>query len=147
MSTSDRTSIIDAKDLLTLTELDGIRYYETSARRREDNRDTQVDIEIRLRRAEREIEVRCVARVVGEGADYCADASALFTLSEPVEITESALAEFVERVGVMTVYPYLRESIHRSAATLGVARPTMKLLRPGDIRLSVSEEGPTPSTK
>ena len=63
-----------------------------------------------------------------------------------VDISDAALSEFVERVGVMTVYPYLRESIDQSAAKLGAARPTMKLLRPGDITVSVSADE-TPSTR
>lgn len=43
-----------------------------------------------------------------------------------------------ERVGVMTVYPCLRESFHQSAAKLGASQPTMKLLlRPGDSTMSV----------
>lgn len=133
-------TITDAKRLLDLTELDSIRFNEVSATRREESRDTEVDIEIRLRRDEREIEVRCAARVIGEDADYRADASAFFSLDGPVDITDAALAEFVERVGVMTVYPYLRESIHQSAAKLGMPQPTMKLLRPGDIKVSVEHD-------
>ena len=144
MNSVEKSSITEAKDLLALTELDGIRYYEVSATRREERRDPGVEIDISLRRDEYEIEVRCAARVTGEDADFCTDASAVFSLSDPVEITGAALSEFVERVGVMTVYPYLRESIHQSAAKLGVRQPVMQLLRPGDIRVSVdgNEESP-----
>ena len=132
--------ITDAKELLALTELDSIRFYEVSGARRDDARDSGVDIEIGLRRDEREIEIRCAAHVTAEDADYRSDASAVFTLNEQVDISDAALSEFVERVGVMTVYPYLRESIDQSAAKLGAARPTMKLLRPGDITVSVPRD-------
>ena len=138
--------ITEAKDLFALTELDGIRFYEVSGVRRDDARDPGVEIEVRLRRDEREIEIRCAAHVTAEDADYRSDASAVFTLNGPVEISDAALSEFVERVGVMTVYPYLRESIDQSAAKLGAARPTMKLLRPGDITVSVPADE-TPSTR
>ena len=134
-------SIADAKQLLALTELDGILYHEVGATRRAESRETEVNIDISLRRDERKIEVRCAAEVVGEDADFRTDASAVFSLDGPVEITDAALAEFVERVGVMTVYPYLRESIHQLAAKLEVRRPVMKLLRPGDIKVSVRGDG------
>lgn len=138
MTGSDHAPITDAKELLNVAELDAIRFYEVSAQRREETRDPEVGIDIRLRHAEQEIEVRCAARVTGDEADFRADASALFSLDHPVQVTEAAMAEFVARVGVMTVYPYLREAVHQSASKLGVAQPVMKLLRPGDVKVTVS---------
>lgn len=132
---SPRT-VNDARDLLALTELTDIVFYEISARRNPDVEGTPVSIEIALRREELLLEVRCRATVLGGEGEYLADASAVFNLQEPVEAPEEVIAEFVERVGVMSVYPYLREAITQSAAKLGLDRPILRLLRPGDVHIT-----------
>ncbi len=72
--------------------------------------------------------------------------SAVFTLREPIEASDAIITEFVERVGVMSVYPYLRESITQSGAKLGLDRPVLKLLRPGDIHITVEDSDGDEST-
>lgn len=133
--------ITDARELLELTELTDIAFYEIGARRNPDVEDTPVSIDIALRREELLLEIRCRATVLGGGGEYLVDASAVFTLQEPVQAPEAAIAEFVERVGVMSVYPYLREAITQSAAKLGLDRPVLRLLRPGDVHVTSSRKG------
>ena len=137
MSKKPRT-VSDARDLLDLAELTDIVFYEVGARRATDSADSEPTIQIALRREETSIEVRCRAHVVGSGGAYTTDASAVFSLSEQIAVSDDALTEFVERVGVMTVYPYLRESITQSAAKLGLERPILKLLRPGDVHVTAN---------
>ncbi|MGU3586395.1 hypothetical protein ACLBYD_24900 [Rhodococcus sp. C26F] len=134
-------AITDARELLELTELTDIVFYEIGARRNPDVEDTPVSIDIALRREELLLEIRCRATVLGGGGEYLVDASAVFTLQEPVQASETAVAEFVERVGVMSVYPYLREAITQSAAKLGLDRPVLRLLRPGDVHVTSSRKG------
>ncbi|MEE2061737.1 hypothetical protein [Rhodococcus artemisiae] len=135
-------TVTDARELLDLAELTDIVFYETYARRTSDGEDNPLAIQIALRREELVLEIRCRATVAGAGGEYLTDASAVFTLHEPIEAPDTVVAEFVERVGVMSVYPYLRESITQSAAKLGLDRPILKLLRPGDVHVTPDIQDP-----
>ncbi|MCD2158075.1 hypothetical protein LQL77_30710 [Rhodococcus cerastii] len=137
---SSLRTVTDARELLDLAELTDIVFYETNARRSPGVEETPVSIEIALRREELVIEVRCRATFSGAGGEYLADASAVFTLQEPIGAADEVITEFVERVGVMSVYPYLRESITQAGAKLGLNRPVLKLLRPGDARVTIADQ-------
>lgn len=130
-------AVTDTHELLDLAELTDIVFYETGGRRNPDLEESPLSIQIALRREELGLEVRCRATVSGAGGEYVADASAVFTFQKPVEATDEVITEFVERVGVMAVYPYLRESITQSSAKLGLERPVLRLLRSGDVHLTV----------
>ncbi|MBB1010706.1 hypothetical protein BXY47_0059 [Dietzia kunjamensis] len=138
MSDNSPRRIVDARSLLDLAELTDVIFYEVRARRAPQATDSEVAIQIALRRDELVLEVRCRATVTGAGGEYFTDASAVFTLREQISATEDVITDFVERVGVMAVYPYLRESISQSAAKLGLERPILKLLRPGEVRVTVN---------
>jgi hypothetical protein len=132
-------------DLLILVELTDVVFFEVSAKRAPVNDPgdsdpdgseghTSIDVAVRLR--ELGIDVRCISRVLGSGGEYVSDAAAMFTLAKPATIPDEVLAKFVQRVGVMAVYPYLRESITASASKLRLDPPILKLLRSDDIHIS-----------
>ncbi|MEV8238485.1 hypothetical protein AB0P23_24840 [Rhodococcus sp. NPDC077669] len=144
MSDDAPRTVTDARELLELSELTDVIFYEVSGRRTTDADTSSVSIQIALRHEALVIEVRCRATVTGAGGEYLSDASAVFTLNAPIAAAEQVITEFVERVGVMSVYPYLRESISQSAAKLGLERPVLKLLRPGEVHVTVdSKSDPT----
>ncbi|WP_328660199.1 hypothetical protein [Nocardia salmonicida] len=128
----------DASELLALAELVDIVFYECSGRRSPGGEESPLSIQIALGREELGLEVRCRATISGAGGEYIADASAVFAFQEPIEATEEAITDFAARVGVMAVYPYLRESITQSSAKLGLERPVLRLLRPGETRLTAN---------
>lgn len=134
------------KALVNSTEIVDIRFHEVSAKRTDapTDADDSLSMQIMVREDASEIGVRCQARVSGGGGEYYTDAEGVFALSEPIEVSPETLQEFIERVGVMVVYPYVREAITDGAARLALPRPVMKILRPGDLHLS--ETGtPTPT--
>ena len=55
------------------------------------------------------------------------------------EIPESVRVEFVERVAVMAVLPYLRLAIQGLGMQLGVPAPLLPILRQGEFRVSISD--------
>lgn len=124
-----------ARELLERTELADIVFYETGGRRNPDAEESRMNIQVAVRREELLLEVRCRATVSGAGGEYVADAAARFEFHEPVAASADAVTDFVERVGVLCVYPYLREAITQLAAKLGLERPVLRLLRPGDVHL------------
>ncbi|MFC8046237.1 hypothetical protein [Nocardia sp. NPDC057353] len=143
----------DTDSILAFAELTDIVFYECSGRRNRDAGEVPLSIQIALGRDELGLEVRCRATIAGAGGEYIADASAVFTFREPVEATAEAVTDFAARVGVMAVYPYLRESITQSSAKLGLERPVLRLLRPGEVSLTInnpdgdSASEPTPHSQ
>lgn len=129
----------DARQLLELAELSNIVFYEITGRRTLETNETPLSIQILMRREDLVLEVRARAMVSGAGGEYIADASAIFSLEEPIDASDEVIQEFVERVGVMSVYPYLREAVTSTAAKLGLDRPILKLLRPGDVHVTPSD--------
>lgn len=136
----DLRVVNDARQLLEIAELTDIVFYEVHGRRSPDAADSEPSVRIALKREAQTIEVRCRAYVASLGGAYSTDASAVFSLDEDVSISDEAMTEFVEKVGVMTVYPYLREAISQAAAKLGLERPILKLLRPGEVRVTPNEQ-------
>jgi hypothetical protein len=68
-------------------------------------------------------------------ARLAADIGVAYTFSEPLAVPQEIVAEFVEKVAVMAVFPFLRESVFTTATRLGVAPPVIGLLRAGDFHV------------
>ncbi|MDG4667991.1 hypothetical protein [Mycobacterium sp. 236(2023)] len=138
--------VVDVDDLMSLVNLAAVRFNEVSARRTdaEDEPDT-FRLEVSSMLSQDEIVVRCKASVAGAGGEYVAEADGVFSLSDEVDIAEAVLLDFIQRVGIMVVYPYLRIAISDGAARLGVKTPVLRLLRPGDVALGPPDgESATP---
>jgi hypothetical protein len=144
---STTTSVASAADLLPLVELTAITTYEVGGRRGEEKPDdagsseSSDDFQIKVRLSDSDLETRARVRVDSAQAELIADVSATYTFTEPLELSREVVGEFVERVGVMSVFPYLREAIHTTASRLGVDAPVLGLLRAGSFRLNISEDG------
>jgi hypothetical protein len=134
----DLPLIGSAKDLLDLAELSDIVYYAVSATRRDEAgpEGTSHEFAIFVLHDGARIEVRCRAVVDTSDAQYVVDASSRFELKHPVEITDDAKQEFVEKVGLMAVYPYIRETVAASAAKLRLAQPLVGLLQAGNVSIT-----------
>ena len=127
----------DVAELLQLVELKAVTFNEVSAQRTETEEESnqfRMDVSS-LVGEDDSITVRCRATVEGAGASYVASADGLFSVAERVHIDEPVLLDFVERVGVMAVYPYLRTAISDLSARIGRKTPVLRLLRPGDVKL------------
>jgi len=89
---------------------------------------TELDLMINLSRDGVRIEVRCTVAVNTSEASFVVDAASRFELSEDVEISAEATTDFVGKIGLMAVYPYLREAVYQAASKLRVAPPMLGLL-------------------
>lgn len=134
--------IADINELLELVSLDDVVFFEVSGRGRDGIDDETLapkeptaEIDVLRRVGPKNIEVRCRAEIETPDARYAVDAAARYSIREAVALSPELVEEFADRVGVMTVYPYLRESVHGLAAKLRRGPVTLGLLRPGDIRL------------
>lgn len=138
-------AIEDIRELLDLVELVDMRVYSAAGHRKDSlasqGHDESGEIELNFmeRHTEEVIENRFRMKVENEEAVYSADIGAIYSLREPVNPVPSLIAEFAERVGFMSVFPYLRESISTSASRLGLPIPVLGIVRPGDFQITSPE--------
>lgn len=152
---------VDVIEMLQLAELEDIKYYELAARLRakpwdeadagteggpvaesgdageveqpEDGQDNQLVVSMRSSSTSIEVRVRMV--VQNPVAEFVADVSAQYHLTEPLDLNEELRTEFAERVGVMAVWPFLREGLHAQGARLRTEVPLLGIIRQGQFRL------------
>ena len=142
----------DVAELASLVELRDIVYFKVHADRIEEGeaglegdpdtgaRRPQVAISVHERHDETRMQVRCVLEAETADGRYVVDAAARYETESAVTFDEDVAREFVARVGVMAVYPYIREALHSAAAKLRLEPPVLGLLRPGGV--SLTEEKP-----
>lgn len=127
-SPDDKVGVDSAADFLDQTELSEIRTYVLVAERRDSQDAEPARVAVSVRTDPRWLETRCRLTLTAEDATFIVDRSAVFTHRTAVTATDEATREFVEKVGVMSVYPYLREGVYTLAGNLGVSPPVMALI-------------------
>jgi len=141
------TTIADAKGLLGVGELSGIRVNGFSAERIAgaappvDSEDAEQSIQVQIGQNPGLIEVRVRLELKTTAAHYQVDAASQFRFPEADDVSEEVAREFAEAVGVMSVYPYLREIIQSSSARLSLPPITLPLLRQGEVNLNPDPSG------
>lgn len=137
-------TVRNARELLPISEITSVETHEVRGQRLEPdpNRESSHDLQVMARlRGEHELETRVRMTQITRDARLYADIGVVFTITGEVEIEQEAMREFIERVGVMAVFPFLRESVYTSASRIGVEAPVVGLLRAGEFRLSPPAEG------
>jgi hypothetical protein len=132
------------KELLNITELQDVVFYEVSGKRTDEEDDDPKPLQLRVlvRTDEKELRVRFQSNLAAHGGAYAVDTEAIFALAKPSRITSGALQEFIERVAMMVVYPYIRAAIDDTAARLSLDRPGLGLLRSNEIQSYREDEKP-----
>jgi len=166
--------ITDVRDLLELTELTDVQFFELAAKRKLppqgphengsplsdsiDAEDSPVEIlqqreidagepiQILLHADKERLVIRAVMAVDGPDAEYRIDAAIVYTLSEPSDVEEAVKVEFAERVGIMALYPFLREALYSMAARMRLEAPLLGILRAGQIKLTADAPTATPDS-
>jgi hypothetical protein len=139
------TSITGAGELLAAGELTGIRVHGFSAERvagataASDSEEAEQAIQVQIGQKPGLIEVRVRLDLKTTAARYQVDAASQFRFPEEHEVSEDVAREFAEAVGVMSVYPYLREFVQSSSARLSLPPVTLPLLRQGEVDLTPDE--------
>lgn len=128
-------------DLVQLVELSEFRCYRLMGERvtASDDREETQSLSILAGGDETHVECRVRMELGTESANLEADIGAVYTLPEPVEMTAAVVAEFIERVGLMAVFPFLREAVFTTASRMGVPPPVVGILRAGDAKVEFDE--------
>ncbi|MBJ7451749.1 MAG: hypothetical protein JHC71_06640 [Blastococcus sp.] len=143
MSDTPRT-VSSARELLEITTLHDIVWYELSGRRLTDDEvaaapepagEEDAPLQVMARSSDEEIEVRVRTTTQSPSAVFSVDVGALFSLATPVDIDPDAMKDFVQRVGVMAAYPFVREGLFSVAARMRVEAPLLQLLQSNTMNL------------
>lgn len=131
----------DAADLVAHSELTEIRIYEIGGRRIVGSTDTAEateDFQVRATGDERHFETRARLTLVTAEAELLADVGGVYSFDEDLKLTQPVAAEFIQRVGIMAIYPFIREQIFASATRLGVPAPVLGMLRAGQFSVETN---------
>lgn len=134
---TEARTLATVHELLAVAELSDVVFYRVDAQRVEDPEGVEDDaaIQVQVRRDEHRMEVRCVLEHVSDGGRYVVEAASRYEFSEPVDFDEPVQNEFVARVGVMAVYPFLREALITESARLRLPAPVLGLLKAGAVEI------------
>lgn len=140
------SKIESARDLLPLGELVDVRYIKLSAETLDEPRegfgddDVEQKLKVQFGVIDRVIEVRVEATVMTRIAEYDVIAATQFHIeSEGLTIPDEVVEEFAEKVGVMAVYPYIREAVQSLTTRLHESPVTMPLMRQTKLAKSDTE--------
>lgn len=128
-----------ARDLLPVLELTGVTAFEIAGRRldSQESTETQSSMESMLGDDDGALAFRVRQHVKTGQAEILADYGVEYRITDPsASVSGKARVEFAEKVAFMTLVPYLRESVHTTAARLGVKVPMLGIVRQGDFTLS-----------
>ncbi|GAB4083309.1 hypothetical protein GCU67_20985 [Modestobacter muralis] len=152
MSDQELRTITHVRDLVELASLSDVVFYQLSGERVEEDEDAaggeaheaaheeDAPLEVLARHDAERIQVRVRCEALSRQGRFVADVAAEFALAEPVAIEGAVLREFVERVGVMAAYPFVREGLHSTASKLRVQAPLLQLLRANQISLTPNQD-------
>lgn len=134
--------LTDVKELLELSDIRGIDFHEICAKRNpeskgpaEDGADYTVQFDLSDMTTPTELKIRCRATLTMESSTFVVDVSATYEFSEPVDYSAELRQEFVERVGMMSVYPFIRQNIHALSVQIAETPILLPILRANSIKL------------
>lgn len=145
MSAPSPSEVQDLAEAIQVFELVEVVAYEHSGKRvpvaPEDVGGTtaESELEVMVRNTAGEIETRFRMTVTAPGMELASDVGVIYK-SEDYVLTQRLLPAFLEEIGIMAAYPYLREGTSTSAVRLGLPAPTLGLLRRGQFTLRGAED-------
>lgn len=144
MNDSTQPPIQDAAQLVEETELSGVRFRELSGTLNPDSRVTEgepsYELTVERQLSDTHFGVVCTVNFQAPDAAYTVSVECSYLRRSVREIADAAMVEFIERVAIMTAYPFIRESLHDLSRRLGAGSVVLGLLRPGHIQLEPTEK-------
>ena len=152
-ATDTRPIIESIEDLVAAVELSDIEFYELSARSCAgfgdevgSDTDTEPSFELKVLHKEKKYKIRlrvCISTTYG---DVVSDAGIVYELANDARIPHGIGLDFANRVGIMALLPYIRESIHSLTSKAFGQGLLMPVMRAGDLQFEADvPEGDTPS--
>jgi hypothetical protein len=134
--------VASLQDFLKVIELRQMLTYELIAARTQNKietmEDTRQDLSAQTRVEETLLETRFRLEVEAPNARYLADIGGVYAIDGPVQVSPEIVGEFMGQVGLMAVFPYLREAVSGLAARLGAPIPVIGLIRRGEYEFALN---------
>lgn len=123
------------EELVAEVELIGIQTFEIGGKLRDapvDPEDVNVfGVHTAMQNDDLHLSTRFKLEFRGAAADIVVDAAAHYKFTVPTTYSRPLAIEFAERVGFMTVYPFLREAVFTTAARMELETPILGLMKAG----------------
>lgn len=136
--------IAGVQEIIRNSHLVGIDFYEVSGRRHdvppEDVGDGQLKIQVQQRISETTFGVRLNAAIILPQGEANASLAGEYELLNGITPTRRALQHFANEVGILTVFPYLREAIATITAKVLDEPVYLPLITRGEIVINMDEE-------
>lgn len=127
------------EDLVPLVDLVGVRWYEVSGERTngDESQPAEADmtLEVREQHDPGQLEARFRAVVTSSDGRFLADVGMLYRMEEPLDPSPLAVKHFLEAVGIMAAWPFLREAVATTAARMELEVPVLPLMKQGGLVL------------
>ncbi|MDI3196295.1 hypothetical protein QK290_18030 [Pseudarthrobacter sp. AL07] len=146
----DVTTYDDLQTLSDDASLAGLVFYEVRSVRRGSGLDDYIEDErheaddedeengrlsfdaqvyFRISADQTQIEVRQRVDIVSDEALFTVDAGIMFDFPGPISVAEAIRPLFIERVGLMALHPYVRESVTAMSSKLNLTPIILPLMR------------------
>ena len=129
----------DIHEFVGNVELTGIRFLDISGRAKsdpdEDQTRSDVDISVQESHGPSYLQVRFRVAVENHQATYGVELALQYETEVEYEHDRAVLEDFIERVAIMSAFPYIREAVSTTAAKLELDVPILGILRQGEFKL------------
>lgn len=145
-------SIESVEELVPLLSLVALREYEVSGKRTEAGPmakseptgpvlllEPKMDIQIMENHNEEHIESRFRATVDNGLGVFLIDVGLMYKFSEPIDLGQTAIHSFIEKVAIMAAWPFIREGIATTAARMELPVPVLGLMKQGQASVQLAE--------
>ena len=131
-------TIVELRELLALVNLEDISYLELSGQVRTaeavpdtdtDSADMEIPLRIQTRQDSTSIGVRLAVDIDLPNVSMLVDVTARYSLAEEIELPETTMRDFVERVALGHIYPYARQAVSDLAWRLRVTVPPLPIIQ------------------
>lgn len=133
-------SVSGVEELVELVELRVVQTtHLSSSRKRSADGPSSPDaeysahFEITVERSEKSFTVDCRVDIEMESSEVATTVRALY-IHDAIEVSETAMDEFVRRVAFMTIYPYMRANVQELTARISEVPLTLPLVKAKDLQ-------------
>jgi hypothetical protein len=155
-SLDDKRIYADATDLLKVVDIDSIRFFELGAKVNAPDDDDSFEVNgsdgspeaakngqewtVFIQVSPEALNLRARLEIRGSDATaYIVDGAVFYVINEPGEVPKNVVSEFVNRVAILALYPFIREALHELARKVDTKRPLLGLYHPGELSIDLDE--------
>jgi len=139
--------IVGVRELIENSQLTAIECYEVSARRHDNARTGdaeeeagQFSVEVQQRSSPEGFGIRLIGRVTMPSGEASASVAGEYALLNDCQPSQRTRQLFTNEVGVMTVFPYLREAIATTTSRVFGEPLLLPTVQRGEIAVDVDDE-------